>query len=552
MVVVSLLQLIFPFLTQSLVDIGIRDGNLSFITLILIAQLIIFIARLSVEFIRSWILLHMNTRINIALISDFLAKLMKLPLRYFDTKMTGDIMQRIGDHGRIESFLTGNSISTLFSFVNFFVFAFVLAYYNLVVLGIFLVGNALYVVWILSFMRYRRELDHRRFAQSAGEQSNIIQLITGMQEIKLNNCEKQKRWQWERIQVKLFKIGVKGLALGQMQQVGSVFFTQTTSIIISFIAAKAVVDGQMTLGMMMSLTYIIGQLSSPVEQFIGFARSFQDAQISLERLNEVHGKEDEEETIENKLTILPDRRDITLENVSFSYDGADRDYVLDDISLHIPQNKVTAIVGASGSGKTTLIKLLLGFYEPNKGSIKIGETPLTVINPHLWRSKSGSVMQDGFIFSDTIAQNIGVGDDYVDIEKLRHAVTVANIRDFIDSLPLGYNTKIGMEGNGISQGQRQRILIARAVYKNPEFIFLDEATNALDANNEKEIMKHLHEFYRGKTVVVVAHRLSTVKDADKIVVLDQGKVAEEGTHETLTALKGKYYELVRNQLELGR
>ena len=552
MVVVSLLQLIFPFLTQSLVDIGIRDGNLSFITLILIAQLIIFIARLSVEFIRSWILLHMNTRINIALISDFLAKLMKLPLRYFDTKMTGDIMQRIGDHGRIESFLTGNSISTLFSFVNFFVFAFVLAYYNLVVLGIFLVGNALYVAWILSFMRYRRELDHKRFAQSAGEQSNIVQLITGMQEIKLNNCEKQKRWQWERIQVKLFKIGVKGLALGQMQQVGSVFFTQTTSIIISFIAAKAVVDGQMTLGMMMSLTYIIGQLSSPVEQFIGFARSFQDAQISLERLNEVHGKEDEEETIENKLTILPDRRDITLENVSFSYDGADRDYVLDDISLHIPQNKVTAIVGASGSGKTTLIKLLLGFYEPNKGSIKIGETPLTVINPHLWRSKSGSVMQDGFIFSDTIAQNIGVGDDYVDIEKLRHAVTVANIRDFIDSLPLGYNTKIGMEGNGISQGQRQRILIARAVYKNPEFIFLDEATNALDANNEKEIMKHLHEFYRGKTVVVVAHRLSTVKDADKIVVLDQGKVAEEGTHETLTALKGKYYELVRNQLELGR
>ena len=552
MLVVSILQLIFPFLTQSLVDVGIRDGNLSFITLILIAQLVIFVARLSVEFIRSWILLHMNTRINIALISDFLAKLMKLPLRYFDTKMTGDIMQRIGDHGRIESFLTGNSISTLFSFVNFFVFAFVLAYYNLVILGIFLAGNALYVVWILFFMKYRRELDYKRFAQSAGEQSNIIQLITGMQEIKLNNCEKQKRWQWERIQVKLFKIGIKGLILGQLQQVGSVFFSQTTNIIISFIAAKAVVDGQMTLGMMMALTYIIGQLSAPVEQFIGFARAFQDAQISLERLNEVHGKEDEEETIENKLTILPDKRDISLENLSFSYDGADRDYVLDNINLNIPQEKVTAIVGASGSGKTTLIKLLLGFYEPNKGTIKVGETPLSVINPHLWRSKSGSVMQDGFIFSETIAQNIGVGDDYVDIEKLRHAVTVANIRDFIDGLPLGYNTKIGMEGNGISQGQRQRILIARAVYKNPEFIFLDEATNALDANNEKEIMKHLHEFYKGKTVVVVAHRLSTVRDADKIVVLDQGKVAEEGTHEELTALRGKYYELVKNQLELGK
>ena len=552
MLVVSVLQLIFPFLTQSLVDVGIRDGNLSFITLILVAQLIISVARLSVEFIRSWILLHMNTRINIALISDFLAKLMRLPLRYFDTKLTGDIMQRIGDHGRIESFLTGSSISTLFSFVNFFVFAFVLAYYNLAVLGIFLIGNTLYVIWILLFMKYRRELDHKRFAQSSGEQSNIIQMITGMKEIKLNKCEKQKRWQWERIQVKLFKIGIKGLVLGQLQQVGSVFFSQTTNIVISFIAAKAVVDGQMTLGMMMSLTYIIGQLSSPVEQFIGFARAFQDAQISLERLNEVHGREDEEESIENKLTILPDKRAISLENLSFSYDGADRDYVLDNINLTIPQNKVTAIVGASGSGKTTLIKLLLGFYEPNKGTIKIGETPLNIINPHFWRSKSGSVMQDGFIFSESIADNIAVGVDQVDIEKLRHAVTVANIRDFIDSLPIGYNTKIGMEGSGISQGQRQRILIARAVYKNPEFIFLDEATNALDANNEKEIMHHLHKFYKGKTVVVVAHRLSTVKDADKIVVLDQGKVAEEGTHEELTSLRGKYYELVKNQLELGQ
>jgi len=552
MIVVSILQLIFPFLTQALVDVGIRDGNLNFITLILIAQLVVFVARLSVEFIRSWILLHMNTRINIALISDFLAKLMKLPLRYFDTKMTGDIMQRIGDHSRIESFLTGNSISTLFSFVNFFVFSFVLAYYNIVILGIFLFGNTLYIVWILLFMKYRRELDYKRFAQSAGEQSNIIQLITGMQEIKLNNCEKQKRWQWERIQVKLFKISIKGLILGQLQQVGSVFFSQTTNIIVLFIAAKAVVEGQMTLGMMMALTYIIGQLSAPVEQFIGFARAFQDAQISLERLNEIHGKVDEEDTITNKLSILPIHRDISIENLFFSYDGADRDYVLNNINLKIPQEKVTAIVGASGSGKTTLIKLLLGFYEPNKGTIKIDETPLSIINPHLWRSKSGSVMQDGFIFSETIAQNIGVGDDFVDIKKLRHAVTVANIRDFIDSLPLGYNTKIGMEGVGISQGQRQRILIARAVYKNPEFIFLDEATNALDANNEKEIMEHLHEFYKGKTVVVVAHRLSTVRNADKIVVLDQGKVAEEGTHEELAALKGKYYELVKNQLELGK
>jgi len=547
----SLLQLIFPFLTQSLVDVGIRDGNLGFITLILIAQIILFISQLSVEFIRSWILLHVNARISISLISDFLIKLMKLPLHFFDTKLLGDIMQRIRDHGRIRSFLMGSSISTVFSFITFFIFAIVLAYYNWYVLVIFLAGNILYVGWILLFMKYRRELDIKRFEQSADEESNLIQLVTAMQEIKLNNCETQKRWQWERIQVKLFKISVKGLALGQVQQVGSVFFNQTTNIIISFIAAKAVVEGQMTLGMMMSLTYIIGQLSAPVSSFISFAQQFQDAKISLERLNEVHRKPDEEQNIASKLAILPEKRDIKIENVSFSYDGADRDYVLDNISLFIPEHRVTAIVGASGSGKTTLIKLMLGFYLPNKGTVKVNDTPLENINPHLWRARTGAVMQDGFIFSETIAQNIAVGEEQIDIERLRHAVTIANIRDFIDSLPLGYNTKIGMEGNGISQGQKQRLLIARAVYKNPEFLFFDEATNALDANNEKEIMEHLHEFYKGKTVVVVAHRLSTVKDADKIVVLDKGRIAEEGTHKELTAKRGLYYQLVKNQLELG-
>ena len=552
MMTISMLQLIFPFLTQSLVDVGIHGGNISFITLILIAQLVVSLSQLSVEFIRSWIMLHMNARINIALISDFLTKLMKLPLHYFDTKMIGDIMQRIGDHGRIESFLTGSSISTLFSFVNFFIFTFVLAYYDLSILAIFLIGNSLYVGWILLFMKYRRELDIRRFAQAAGEQSSLIQLVTAMQEIKLNNCEKQKRWQWERIQVKLFKISVRGLALGQTQQVGSIFFNQTTNIIISFIAAKSVVEGEMTLGMMMSLTYIIGQLSGPVGSFIGFVQQLQDAQISLERLNEVHGMKDEEQDIDSKQTLLPEEHDIHVEGLSFSYDGAERDYVLEDLNLQIPENKVTAVVGASGNGKTTLIKLLLGFYTPIKGKIKVGATPLENINPHLWRSCTGSVMQDGFIFSESIAQNIAAGEEQIDIERLRHAVTVANIRDFIDSLPLGYNTKIGMEGNGISQGQRQRILIARAVYKNPEFLFFDEATNALDANNEKEIMEHLRGFYKGKTVVVVAHRLSTVKDADKIVVLDKGRVMEEGTHQELTERRGLYYQLVKNQLELGQ
>jgi len=476
---------------------------------------------------------------------------MRLPIRFFDTKMIGDIMQRIGDHGRIEAFMTGTSISTLFSFVNFIVFGFVLAYYNLTILGIFLLGNGLYVAWILAFLKYRRELDIKRFAQSAANQSNLFQLITGMQEIKLNNCETEKRWQWERIQVKLFKISIKGLALGQYQQLGSVFFNQTTNIMISFLAAKGVVEGHMTLGMMMSLTYIVGQLSSPIGQFIGFVQSLQDAKISLERLNEIHQKEDEIQVSDVKITNLPVNKTITIENLCFSYDGADRDYILDDITLKIPERKVTAIVGASGSGKTTLIKLLLGFYEPNKGKIKIGDTPLQNVNQRVWRVSSGSVMQDGFIFSDTIAYNIAVGVETIDKERMIRAVTVANIRDFIDSLPLGYNTKIGMEGSGVSQGQRQRILIARAVYKNPEFIFLDEATNALDTKNEKEIMEQLNQFYIGKTVVVVAHRLSTVKDADNIIVLDEGKIAEEGTHKELTAKQGIYYQLVKNQLELG-
>lgn len=552
MIVASILQLIFPFLTQGLVDIGIKGHSISFIMLILAAQLFISVSQVGVEFIRSWLLLHINARVNISLISDFLIKLMKLPLSYFDSKNVGDIMQRIGDHGRIESFLMGSSISTLFSFVNFFIFAFVLAIYNPVILLIFLIGNGLYIGWVSAFMKYRRELDIRRFEQSAGEQSSIIQMITGMQEIKLNNCERQKRWQWERIQVKLFKLSVKGQALGQFQQVGSVFFNQMTNIIISFIAAKCVVEGTMTLGMMVSLTYIVGALNGPVNSFIGFIRQFQDAKISLERLNEIHNKDDEELNITDKSNSLSENKDIVIENLSFSYDGAERDYVLNNIYLRIPAGKVTAIVGPSGGGKTTLVKLLLGFYQPVKGTILIGDKSLNSINPHLWRNNTGAVMQDGFIFSDTIANNIAIATDDIDHERLIEAVETANIRDFIDSLPLGYNTKIGMEGNGISQGQRQRILIARTVYKNPYYIFFDEATNALDANNERKIMANLHHFYKGKTVVVVAHRLSTVRDADNIVVVDRGSIVEQGTHEQLVECKGKYYTLIKNQLELGK
>ncbi|GHV40044.1 ABC transporter ATP-binding protein [Bacteroidia bacterium] len=547
----SVLALILPFLTQSVVDQGIGNNNLSFVTLVLIAQLVVFVTQLAVNFIQSWITLHVNSRISIALISDFLSKLMKLPLRFFDTKNVGDIMQRIGDNNRIKSFLTGSTLTTLFSFVNFFIFAFILAYYNILILGIFVLGNTLYISWILLFLRYRRKLDMARFSQASAEQSNLVQIVTGMQEIKLNNCEKQQRWKWERIQVKLFKISLKGLALGQYQQLGSVFFNQTTSLFISYVAARSVIEGDMTLGMMMSVSYIIGQLSGPIGQVIGFVQSAQDAKISLERLNEIHDKEDEEQTIEEKINELPSDRTLHVENLFFSYDGANRDYVLNGINLLIPENKITAIVGASGSGKTTLIKLLLAFYTPNKGMIKIKDTPVDDINPHLWRQKSGAVMQDGFIFSDTIANNIAVGEEAIDTKRLHHAVEIANIKEFIESLPLKYNTKIGMEGNGVSQGQRQRLLIARAVYKNPDFLFFDEATNALDANNERIILDNLNDFYKGKTVVIVAHRLSTVQHADNIVVMDNGKIIEEGTHKELTNKRGAYYTLVKNQLELG-
>ena len=551
MLVGSLIQLIFPFLTQAMVDVGIGERNLSLITLILIAQLILFLAQLSVGYLRSWILLHINSRIDISLISDFLIKLMNMPLYFFDTKRMGDIMQRIGDHGRIKNFLMGNSLNIIFSITNFIIFGGILAFYNIGILTIFLIGNTLYVLWILYFMKYRRELDYKRFNQASIEQNKIIQLIQGMQDIKLNNCEKQKRWEWEHIQVNLFKIGVRSLTLGQVQQAGTVFFTQSTNILISFIAAQAVVGGKMSLGMMMSLTYIIGQISAPIGEFIGFMQALQDAKISLERLNEIHSQDDEELNLVNKISVLPKDKGISIENVQFSYDGAERNYALHNINLMIPAHKVTAIVGESGSGKTTLIKLLQGFHKPNRGVIKVGNIHLDTINPHLWRSKTGSVMQDSFIFSDTIANNIALNTENIDIERLYHAAVMANADNFISTLPLGYNTKIGMEGAGLSQGQRQRLLIARAIYKNPEYIFLDEATNSLDATNEHQIMDNLHEFYIGKTVVIAAHRLSTVKDADQIVVMKQGQIVEIGTHERLIKNKAYYYDLVKNQLELG-
>jgi len=547
----SLIQLIFPFLTQSIVDVGINTQDINFIYLILAAQMMLFISRMTVDFIRSWILLHISTRINISIISDFLIKLMKMPIGFFDTKMIGDLLQRIGDHNRIERFLTSQSLNVIFSVFNIVIFSIVLVIYNLGIFLVFLFGSAVYIGWIFLFLRKRRELDYKRFTQLSDNQSKLIQLINGMQEIKLNNYERQKRWEWERIQARLFKVNVSSLSLQQYQQAGSVFINETKNIVITVLAATSVVHGNMTLGMMLAVQYIIGQMNSPLDQMIEFMQVSQDAKISLERLAEIHGSKDEEQYQEGKLTSLPASADIRITDLVFQYEGPHSPKVLNDINLVIPQGKVTAIVGTSGSGKTTLVKLILGFYPPVSGSIRIGDAELSAYEQHWWRAKCGAVMQDGFIFSDTIANNIAVGDEEPDKDRLGYAVRMANIQEFIETLPLNYNTKIGPEGVGLSQGQKQRILIARAIYKNPEYLFFDEATNALDANNEKVILENLDEFFNGKTVVVVAHRLSTVKNAHQIVVIEKGNIVEIGTHEELTISKGAYYQLVKNQLELG-
>ncbi|GAB1418448.1 peptidase domain-containing ABC transporter [Bacteroidales bacterium] len=546
----SLFQLIFPFLTQAIVDIGIANKNIGFIYLILIAQMVLIISRMSVEFIRRWILLHISTRINISLISDFFIKLMKLPMSFFDTKLTGDILQRIDDHARVEQFITARSLNTIFSLFTLIIFSIVLWVYDVKIFLIFLVGSMIYTLWILIFLKKRRELDFKYFDARARNQNKTYQLIQGMQEIKLQNTEKRHRWEWEDVQADLFHINIASLKLQQTQEAGNIFINEAKNILITVVAALAVIHNEMTLGMMLATQYIIGQLTLPIEQTVDFIHDLQDTKISLERINEIHQKNDENHNRPIKQQLIADTN-IKIENLMFQYEGPHSKKVLNNIELTIKQGEVTAIVGVSGSGKTTLIKLLLQYYNPVEGKILVGNNDLQEFNSTWWRNQCGAVMQDGFIFSESIAHNIAANEDEIDKMKLAYAAKTANIHDFIMELPLKYNTVIGNEGQNLSQGQKQRVLIARAVYKNPDFLFFDEATNALDANNEKAIVENLQEFYRGKTVVVVAHRLSTVKNADQIVVLDDGKIIETGNHKELTHKKGAYYHLVKNQLELG-
>lgn len=564
LLITSFFQLIFPLLTQSIIDIGVSQKNLSYVTIVLAAQLMLIFSRTIIEFIRSSLLLNISVKLNFSLISDFWIKIAKLPISYFDSYHTGDTLQRLNDSRKIESFLTGSAISTFFSFFNFLIFAVVLIMYSVNLFFIFFIGSVLYFLWVRLFLRLRRKTNYQTFHLSAKENNASLQLIQGMQELKLNNAETLKRWDWENIQGSIFRLGFKNLSYNQIQQSGAVFINEGKNIIITFLVAKMVIQEQLSLGAMLAVQYIIGQLNSPIEQFVGFVQNAQDAKMSLERLNEIHGLNDEESQLNKSnygISYLPTHKSILIRNLSFAFPGADNDLVLDNINLEILEGKTTAIVGVSGSGKTTLIKLLLKFYEQYEGDIEVGNREylnqlekgikFKYLSPSFWRRQCGAVLQDGYIFNDTIAQNIAVGYDQPELEKLISASRVSNLLSFIESLPNGFNTKIGSDGVGISQGQKQRLLIARAIYKDPKYLFFDEATNALDANNEKVIIENLQQYFKGRTVIVVAHRLSTVKNADKIVVLHEGKIIEQGTHNELTLLHGRYFELVKNQLELG-
>lgn len=544
------LQLILPFLTEAIVDFGIKFKDIKLVWLILLGELLIVIGKTSTDFIRRWLLLHISMRVNIALVSDFFIKLLKLPMAFFDTKLMGDLLQRIGDHSRVQNFLTGQVLNIIFTFLSFIIFGIVLFIYEPYIFGVFVIGSGCYGLWITSFLKRRKVLDYELFEHQAKNQTKTFQFLTSMQEIKLQDCERRRRWEWEDTQANLFCVQMKSLKLQQTQEAGSIFINEVKNIVITVLAATAVINGQLSLGAMLAVQYIIGQLNSPVEQLMSFIYSLQDVKISLERINEIHeGKN--EETKDNQLSEFKQDKSIYIKDVDFKYDPHSLKKTLEGVSLVIPEGKVTAIVGASGSGKTTLIKLMLGYYHVLSGSISIAGRDINEYNLKWWRRHCGVVMQDGVIFSESIARNIAVDDGDINVKLLEKASQIANIDSYIMGLPLKYDTIIGQDGIGLSQGQKQRILIARAVYKNPDFIFLDEATNALDAKNERAIVENLDNFYKGRTVVVVAHRLSTVKNADQIIVIEEGKITEIGNHTSLIEKQGAYYNLVKNQLELG-
>ena len=546
----STLQLLFPFFIKSIVDIGINNNDLSFIALVLIAQLILFISQISVEFIRNWNILHVGSRVNISLLSDFLIKLTKLPFRFFDTKLPGDLIQRFNDHERVQKFLSSTSLISIFSILNLLAFGVVLLFWNKAIFTIFIIGSLLNIVWVLGFMKWRKSLDMKRFEYNSDNQNSINEMIAGMQDIKLFNAEKLKRWSWEKVQAKLFNTETENLKLEQVQRAGALFFNETKNLLIIYLVAQGVLNTTLTLGMLVAIQYIIGQLNMQINQLTEFLKSMQDAKISLERIGEIHLKENET-VIEENNNVFPSEGDIVLENVNFSYAGVNSNPNIKNINLGIPNGKITAILGPSGSGKTTLLKILLNLYKPTEGNIKLGELNLLSVNPRLWRSKIGVVMQDGHLFSDSIAKNIALGEEIIDKRKLQQSINIANLQSYIEYLPLGYNTMIGPEGQGLSQGQKQRILIARAVYKEPDFLFFDEATSALDTFNEMLILENIKAAFNNKTIIIVSHRLSTVLKADQIVVMEDGEMIEVGSHEELTFVRGAYYQLVKNTLELG-
>lgn len=553
LLVSTILQLIFPFLTQSIVDTGIGNRDINFVYLILAGQIVVFIGETVISLVQSWTLLYVGTRVNVSIISDFLKKLMRKPLRFFDTRVSGDLLQRIEDHKRIEDFLTNGTFRFVLSIFTFFVFTALLIYYSVMIFTVFITGGILFLSWIQYFQRKRIQLDYKRFAEQASNKSKLAEIINGMHDIKLQNAERHKRWEWQAIQARLFRVNIKYLTLEQLQRVGARSINTLKNIATTFICSWLVINNKMSLGEMLAVQFIIGELNVPLFNLLDFMNSYQDARISIERIGEIHSTE--QDLLPEQYAITSDEQfiinSIIINNLGFKYKGTHYFNVLNNISVTIPKGRITAIVGLSGSGKTTLLKLLLKFYEPSTGSISIGKQNLSTIHEDYWRSKCGVVLQDGYIFSDTIAKNITLGFDEIDKKKLLHAVKVANIKDFIETLPLRYNTKIGPDGMGLSQGQKQRILIARAVYKNPEYIFFDEATNALDANNERTIIENLNQFFKNRTVVIVAHRLSTVKNADQILVMEEGRIIEAGDHNELISLRGEYYNLVKNQLELG-